>query len=178
MRTWAVYIVLVFIIVACSNTKNSIRQNGDSKIVVIAAVHTPYCGGAAPTPEQERGHVSPLSNESFVIKRGSVNLEGEPVILRVVSNDEGRIEFNLPAGEYVLLNNSKGDSFKRFYEQFKKLEGNSVQYGDEKCYREWYEKPELQFTVVEKNHEFAFTRNTRCFVGANPCMRYTGPLPP
>ena len=32
--------------------------------------------------------------------------------------------------------------------------------------------------TVKGDHEFAFTRNTRCFVGANPCMRYTGPLPP
>jgi len=178
MGKWAVYIVLVFIIVACSNAKNSIRQNGDSNITIIAAVHTPYCGGAYPTPEQERGFITPLANESFVIKRGSVNVENEPVVLRVVSNDEGRIEFTLPAGEYVLLNNSKGETFKRFYEQFKKPEGNSVKYGDEKCYREWYEKPELHFIVTEKKHEFAFTRNTRCFVGANPCMIYDGPLPP
>ena len=181
MKIIRLYIVMSLVLFSCANSPREMTKSAakEIKIELIAQYHKPYCGGAYPSPEQERGSIHPISNETFYIKRGKLNTENEMSLLSFTTDENGKATIWLPAGEYVVIKATQNFPFDKFYQPYQQKENSTTMtYLGEDCYREWYAKPETSFTVAEEQRIIQFTRQTNCFTSENPCARYTGPLPP
>lgn len=53
---------------SCATNKASV-ESSLNPVVLKFQQHTPYCGGAYPTPEQQRGWISPIANQQYAIFR-------------------------------------------------------------------------------------------------------------
>lgn len=171
-------------IASCAQRKEvNVASNAKSpefEVLIVAKVHKPYCGGARPTPEMERGVVEPIQQETFYIKHGDKNSENSRPIASFTTNDEGKAIVLLPAGIYSVIRQEQIVPFDEFYKPYSanRKGEKTVRYKEEPCFREWYETPELTFTVENKNVSFDLLRRTQCFIGTNPCIIFEGPYPP
>ena len=170
-------ILLIFFIINLSCFSLSGAKSDTLKITVTGTVktHHPYCGGASPTPEMERGSFSVVRNTEFhLVKKGDTSRTS---ILKFKTDDKGHFEFEIEAGEYSIFKYDKMLSFDDFYNAYSTPVGSfNVSVGID-CYREWYNKPDYKLNVSkDTNIEIIFYAG--CFTGINPCVNYTGPCPP
>ena len=176
--------VLLVLFASCAQRKvvnTSFRApNQEFEVRIVAQIHKPYCGGARPIPEMERGVFEPIQQETFYIKQRDKNSENSRPIASFTTNDEGKAIVLLPAGVYSVLRQEQIVPFDEFYKPYSanRKGEKTVRYKEEACFREWYETPELTFTVENKNVSLDLLRRTHCFIGANPCAIYEGPYPP
>lgn len=136
-------------------------------------IHHPYCGGASPSPEMEMGYFTPYQNSDFyvVIKEDS----SRTPIAKFTTNEKGYFEVSLIPNKYCIFGSNKMVTFEEFCEQNVGNNGNNVNMGVP-CMEEWYNSPD--FVLNAKNDTtIRIYFYTSCFVGMNPCLMYTGPLP-
>lgn len=189
MKKYSFFIFCFFLLLSCGNRKISANIDEETSVInptgisIQALAHHPYCGGAAPSPEQEKGYVSPMSNKVFFLKKGVVNNETIPVLQKLITDENGLMQIeHLPAGDYCIIQEKKALSFSAFYAAMKVSDDNSTTKNrDEDCFRSWYERPEFSFKVEDTKkitETMSFTIYMRCFTQGNPCIYYMGPLPP
>ncbi len=173
------YIVTIVIIalLQVSMVKFSNRKNCKNKVTVTgsAMLHRPYCGGAYPPPELMYGTDSPIKNaDFFVVKKGDT-LERK-VILKFTTSKEGTFNFKIKTGEYWIFTKDKMQNYTDFYNQnTTNLPNNAVLYQGS-CIRKWYNTPEFELSA-NRDTTFQIIIYSSCFVGINPCLQYTGPMP-
>ena len=146
-----------------------------------AHVHHPYCGGAQPTPEMLKGNLSPMDTV-FILKKKDkylvdyvTNQKARPPL--TILDENGKIEIQLKKGEYhffikdkLMLNNNQ------FIKKYSRNDKWHVFKGND-CLLKWKTTPD-QTINLNKDKDKKIILKSKCFVGLNPCLNYTGPLPP
>lgn len=64
----SIYFMILFVFLSCG-TEKSASNKSVIHVQLLFQQHTPYCGGAYPTPEQQRGWISPIANQQYAIFR-------------------------------------------------------------------------------------------------------------
>ncbi len=165
-------VLLSFTLGAC---KSSTAFSSKKTITVKGVIkhHTPYCGGAYPTPEMEKGITKPFANHSmFVVEKNS---QKRNAVAQFTTDDKGNFSVTLPIGEYDVYGNHKKGSFKDFVS--KNSSGKFLVLKDTECLKKWYNTPEFSINS-QKDTIIEFTYSSRCYSGLNPCLKYIGPMRP
>ncbi len=166
-----ILIAVVFSFGACKS--NSLKSKKTVTVKGIINYHTPYCGGAHPSPEMAKGRTKPFANHTmFVVLKNSQNRE---VLTEFKTDDKGYFSVTLPARAYDVFGNHKKGSFENFVS--KNSGGQFLVLKNEECLKEWYNTPEFSISL-QKDTTIEFTYSSRCYKGLNPCLQYTGPLRP
>ncbi len=182
MNKWLI-IVTATILVSCGHTKelpeeNIIESHQEKGYNVLLNIshHGSYCGGMAPTSEMLAALNYQQANTTFVLIHKSSNTKAN-----VKTDSLGILKLSLVPGEYAIREYFKNCTFEEFIKQQKTAEGEYFQHtGGDECYRNWWEANLLDFeisdtlSILKKD----LSTSTRCFVGNNPCLKYTGPYPP
>lgn len=176
MRYWIV-IAFSSLLAACGLKKSLSSAPAELiPVEIFVSVHQPYCGGAAPTPEMERGQFLPVQNELFVLKKGLVNRPEIPIYKELKTDDSGRCEVQVPAGNYVMIHASKLRSFDDF-KSLHQPKSSYVEYLGDDCLRRAYEAPDF-ILRIQRDTTIRLTQKSACHTGTSPCVRYTGPQAP
>ena len=139
---------------------------------------TQYCGGVAPTWEQqmEYNHPKPYQTKLYV-RKGKENSDKELLFDSVMVDTAGNFHFDLPAGDYTIILPSQRK--KEIINTYLKMANSNLEV-DEKCLNAWWTNGLFQISVVDKNitqldHNFF----NSCFVPLySTCFNYMGPWPP
>lgn len=175
------FILFSTILIASScgtTTKSDVKESDEKTFVVRGTIqtHSPYCGGARPTPEMEEGFDEPVKNADFYIY-SEERPQSAKDMTKVTTDEEGKFTVSLPTGNYSIIQASKLLPLEEFIAQ-KSM--NSEQYvnSSSSCFESWKNSPDFTFNVESEDCSPSFTELKRCFTGANPCIKYTGPYPP
>ncbi|TNE56100.1 MAG: hypothetical protein EP338_00610 [Bacteroidetes bacterium] len=159
-------------LVSCGifRSKNKLAVSGKIEI------HHPYCGGAKPTQEMLKGTMEAYKNTSFLVKTQMNNHKKKGTIARFQTDETGAFSVHLPGpGTYFLIHEDKTLSFADFVSKYKVEKQHQSYVGDEMA-KKAYEQADAQFEVQE-GKDVQIVIRSRCFVGLNPLMKYTGPQP-
>ena len=169
---------------SCAGLKDSVEGavdaadnlwKGETTLTVTFQSHSPYCGGAAPTKEQEAGFTNPLANEVFYVYKDERPASITKMI-RVTSDAEGKFSIDLKKGKYSIIRADKTLPLNEFIAK-KKIDGPHYEYSDDACFETWRTTADFTIDLSSPTEEIATIQRT-CFTGDNPCMQYTGPYPP
>lgn len=184
-------VIPVFIAIAlCSacNTPQPVQAVPLKEVVfknttIQAWKTTQYCGGARPTDEMLASMQTPkrLSDQLCFIRKGDKNAVSNSPVASATTNSDGQINIALEPGTYCLIFPNKVDSaaYKMYLSKFGEATANYSAL-DKKCLDEWFQKPELVFTIVDASVAFKteFTIHQACSWNTVPCVDYKGPFPP
>jgi len=172
MKLLLTYLILGFLTGAPIEEKK-ITHTISGKVTTAGS----YCGGVAPTEEmlQRVQARRPMSGFVIYVKKGTENRLTSPIIDSTYTNSNGEYSFELPKGEYVLIQKNQLD--KAIFETYKTSKWIQV---DTECMKSWWKKGLATIKVENENIDsLNFHFQKRCFVPeAIPCLRYTGPYPP
>lgn len=169
------------ILAACGTKKEDAAENGIPISITINNA-LPHCGGAAPMPDDVWPKVEICMDCSLSVHK--INKDGSrgKQVTTFVHEDGGRVDLKLPKGKYQLWSINKLEDFHRFMELESEPIGIHYEYKDESCFKEWFDRADFSFEVIEKpvgeKSDFSFVYKNRCFIGSHPCMIYSGPYPP
>lgn len=148
---------------------------GKHKLDVTLSSHRPYCGGAAPDPEQEQGSTTPLSGQVFYLYEGERPASVSQMV-KIRTDLEGHFSIDLKTGVYSVISEDKTLSLEEFIAKHKIID-QFYSYAPDSCFEEWRNRPNL-VVDLSSNESRNLTIEEDCFTGNNPCMLYTGPYPP
>lgn len=170
MKTFGTIVVLTALIVGCGLAKKD--EAKQKQVSLKFEKHFPYCGGAVPTPEMEKGTFSPQVNTTFYLVDSASKQQ------KITTNELGIANVLLDNGEYsIYTSNKKELSLEEFV---KKNKPNNELYKIKStdCFEEWYNKVDFTLTVNSEtsNEVVTFTERNRCYTQNNPCVTYEGPI--
>ena len=148
---------------------------GKYTLTVTFQSHRPYCGGAAPTKEQEAGFTDPIANEVFYIYKDDRPASAVNMV-KVTTDAEGKFSIDLENGLYSVIRADKALPLDEFIAK-KKIIDDFYSYSADSCFETWRNTPDFTIELTNAADEVV-TISERCFTGDNPCMKYTGPYPP
>lgn len=176
-----VFTLLLFslTLMGCSISQNTMETKVEKfSIQGRITQSSQYCGGVAPTREQEMEYHTPKPYQTMLyVRKGKVNAENSSIYDSVMTDNEGHFQISLPPGDYVIILPSQRE--KTIVDKYLKMV-NSELHADADCLKKWWENGLFQITVTDKDisaldHHFF----NGCFVPAYiPCFNYTGPYPP
>ena len=167
--------ILASCLIACGSAIKAGPQTG-KRVVGLVEVHKRYCGGARPSPEQERGTFKPMPAATFFVVEGEINPASKSAVARFTTNEEGNFEVHLPVGTYSVMHIDKQLPYQTF-RQKNAATGQHHQDKEEACFEAWYNSADFVLTVRQDTN-VVLTYRSRCHTGTNPCIRYDGPIPP
>ena len=155
-------LTLITFIYGCSSQRQTL----------VFIKHTPYCGGARPTPEMARGTTVMAAKSKFALTK-----KGEKTVEKWITTDtSGTWAGKLNAGNYDVY---RADKFLN--NEVLKLQMNSFiidttnyRFVGEKCLDLWKKEPDYSFTVANSG-SIHIELKGKCFVGFTPCIEYIGP---
>jgi len=162
------YMKLLFLLFIIS----SIYGCSSQRQTLVFIKHTPYCGGARPTPEMARGTVVMASKSKFAVtKKGEKKVEKW-----IITDTSGTWTGKLVAGNYDVYRADKFLSNEELMKQLKTFISDSINYrfNGEKCLELWKKEPDCSFTASLSGSIHVELRG-KCFVGFSPCIEYIGP---
>ena len=187
-----VYLFSLSFLFACGNSKEVSKvpisdaiildtvkadpKKSESNVEITISYYSPYCGGAAPTPEILEQQNMLQSNSSFLL----VDLKTDS-IKTVQTNEVGILYLNLKEGHYGIRKHFKNCSFEDFQKQNPEPTGSYyVADQSDNCYLNWWKSNLLEFAIEKEDSVHTFSAQIReaCFTGINPCIMYNGPWPP
>lgn len=137
-----------------------------------AYVHVPYCGGAKPTPEMEKGRLDPMDTvfvtRSFLKKQKTI---------QVPLDINGCTHIKLRKGKYSLFHKHKLLSVEEFNKLYRPANNKWYSYKGDSCLFKYMSNSDAEFEVLKKT-ELKVIVKSRCYTGINPCIDYSGPLRP
>lgn len=140
------------------------------KQTLVFIKHTPYCGGAKPTPEMAKGTVVMASKSKFALTK-----KGDRKIIKwIVTDTSGTWKGNLKPGSYDIYRAEKFLSNQELMVQFKLVDSEFYKFNGEKCLETWKSQPDFTFEA-NNTGSIHIELKGKCFVGFSPCMDYTGP---
>lgn len=148
---------------------------GKHTLSVTFNMHRPYCGGAAPSPEQEMGFTEPIANQVYYIYKDE-RPKSVTKMVKVTTDEQGKFSIDLEEGVYSIIHGDKGLPLDEFIEK-KKIIASYYNYSDNDCFEKWRTTPDFTINLVKTTDETVVI-SSRCFTGDNPCMDYIGPYPP
>lgn len=170
---------IVLMSVACgtgkNNTTEDVSTDDKASVMLKLSARKPYCGGAAPTPEQQNGFSEAIAEKSYYVFEGEFTADKEKVT-EFTTNSQGVAELKLDAGTYTVVDAKKLLSLEEFIEA-NTIDNPNYQNRENTCFELWKAKPD--FTIeVQNDTLIMLTERHNCYTGANPCINYTGPYPP
>ncbi|CAN0085990.1 unnamed protein product, partial [Chrysoparadoxa australica] len=96
---------------------------------------------------------------------------------KLTSDESGKATYRLKNGTYMLYIEAKEMPFTEFMKDNSPERSKYYSYGDEACFKKWYESPDLTFEVKSDTTILMNYRNN-CFTNRHPCLNYDGPYPP
>lgn len=169
--------VCISLLSTCLKTKEKTQDKSLITFQVNIFEHQPYCGGALPSKEQEKGSYLVLQDNAFLIKRGIINNDSIPIIKEIVTDQNGMFETKLPSGTYCLIFPAKHQSFNKFYE-IESKESPHLKAGSRSCFEKWWRSPDAFLHITDTTKYVKAIIKSKCNTGFNPCMVYTGPKRP
>ncbi len=180
------YLFTLLVLFGAVTSCSSIKNKSEEKLYPVTLsffIHTPYCGGAYPGPEQQKGYTNPMNLYEFALYEAAEQFgfhqHTNKLIQKFKVDSKGEILLNLAPGNYYVVLADKALPFKTFYTKNDIGDGVTNNSSDEACFLQWYRTPDFRFTVIrapEQKHSRTF--NAFCYNGLNPCVYYIGPLPP
>jgi len=155
-------LTLIAIIYGCSSQRQTL----------VFIRHTPYCGGAKPTPEMARGSVVMASKAKFALtKKGERKVEKW-----IVTDTSGTWTGKLNEGNYDVYRADKFLSNEELMLQINigVIANENFRFNGEKCLELWKKEPDYSFTVSNSGSIHVELKG-KCFVGFTPCIEYVGP---
>lgn len=142
------------------------------KIVMVES----YCGGAAPSREmlQEISKPKPCLDKYFFLKKGDANSAKNPVIDVIKVDSTGSFSFQLKQGSYCVLQDFQTKPLQ--LENFKNA--NNFEYSGDECMRKYWADCYQTIQLNQDINNLIITVYKKCFGDGNPCLIYTGPMPP
>lgn len=137
----------------------------------------PHCGGMAPRPGDVYPKKEPFAQQNWLIYSTNEDGTRNRVVGDVKSDNEGKVEYRLQPGKYQLMWPTKALKFEDFKKKESQDLGDHYEYGNEECFREWYNKADKVFEVVGDT-KVILNYSHRCYTGRHPCLKYTGPFAP
>ncbi len=176
------FLCLILLLYCSCKSANKIKAGGVVPVIVQVTTTSSYCGGARPPEELETELATPKPYPAIEIfvRQGETNDLNNPILLSGVSDEFGKIRFDLPPGKYSLVTRDKSDKSK-FEELLKTYSLESEQWSsiDRTCLTEWLNTPDLVMNVEPGGiQESSINIHIPCFWGAVPCANYKGPFPP
>lgn len=178
---WRILILGSLLCFSCKNGKETTadgKQPDENNIHIWVSSTRKICGGARPTPDEEKDARTPKSfaNKTLYLKRGTVNHFDNPVIDSLTSNSEGYINIRLKPGNYILVDENKKN--KAAYDAYIAKYKNSMYHSpvDEVCYKKHFEQADLAFSAPTDSTLY-LNYHKRCSWDAR-CTNYSGPYPP
>lgn len=139
-------------------------------------IHTPYCGGAKPTPEVEKGTLSPYANQLFYVKTVMNNDKGKLTVTTFKTDENGLFSFKVKKGNYVILHEDKVLTFDAYKGKFSTTTERFLKYVGDEAAKQIYESADFALEANESKL-MNFKYQSRCFSLMNPLLKYVGPLP-
>lgn len=164
----------------CKTTKETVSTESPLyKVTGSIYVTSDYCGGARPTEEMldKLKTPKPYVGKKIYIRKGVVNTVDSPILYALVTDDEGKFTAQLPAGNYVIIdeyriNNGFTDSL--FANTLQNIRTN-----DPACIKQWFNDGLAKFKVDKADQTLPqLNIHQQCFrPDGVPCLMYTGELP-
>lgn len=163
-------ILLVLFCSASFKPKNKLQIEGQ------IIIHHPYCGGAQPTKEMEKGIDEPFANATFYVKSKLNNARYKKTVAVIKTDAEGKFQFRVKKpGTYYIVGAGKVQSLSGFIKQYNKPSEFLKYIGDEQA-AVLYKQADAQIDIQSDNKSNIVIQ-AKCFSGINPLLVYTGPLP-
>ena len=183
------YLYILFALLflsSCGTKKNATSESEDGtkleshKVSMLIQYRKPYCGGARPSPEMEKGTLHPMANKEFFIKASASNHDSIPVFEYFKTDKDGRAEVYLPDNFYSIFQKRKDYTFEEFKKaELKRYEGKDLEYtGDDSCLKLFWSSPDGFFSNIGESVSHEFEVRSTCYSDFNFCMKFTGPYPP
>ena len=137
-----------------------------------------YCGGIAPSREEEQElHTPKPYHTKLYIRTGKKNSTKNPIIDSTVTDNNGRFEFALTPGDYVIIMPYQKD--KKILTTLHKMKSKEMRVND-LCLKAWWNGGLFKVTVRDSSiNNLNYNFHNRCFVPYPfPCIDYNGPMPP
>ncbi|WP_258542629.1 hypothetical protein [Parvicella tangerina] len=145
--------------------------NKDYNVQIKITEYIPYCGGAAPGPDQLNNSVSYTGK--LIVTNLSDDTQTE------LLPNAGVYQIQLRPGAYTIKEAYKNLPFTEFMAQNQRS-GMYYMDGTEECYKKWWQSNLFEFEVTDIDTliNLETSIGSSCFTGTNPCLQYTGPYPP
>ena len=162
-----VFFMSVYFIASCQSY--NIELHGD--------IYKPYCGGARPTEEQEKGVVIAASNRVYDVFDYLHN--PDKVLKKIELDSNGNCFGEFKVGYYALKQVEKSWSIETLKKYYSVNDTINYRYAGDKKITLWKEQLDYVFEVKKETpkNAYNFILKERCFVGLNPCFEYIGPKP-
>ncbi len=173
------HFILLFGFFSACGVVSKEANMGDNlkKVAIHATVHKPYCGGAKPSPDVAAGYYESMKFEKFKLFKGENFSSGMQELQDVDLDEGGNITLMLAPGSYFLMRADKLLTLDEFISMNGPFEEKNFEMMDKSCFQNWKNTPDLVFKVV--NDTLIEHRvKGKCWVGTNPCLKYTGPPAP
>ena len=180
MSVHTILLFFGFFLGSCATLKTEKKEEAKQEnysVQLAVQTHTPYCGGAYPTPEMAKGSYGPQSNQKYLLIKGSSYSSNADVYQSIQLDGQGAAQLSLPVGDYLLVHPDKKLSYDAFLKKHQPSHPNEKNSRGDACFEKWYNSPDFIFHVASDT-TFSFTQSASCFTGTNPCLIYTGPYPP
>jgi hypothetical protein len=178
---FAVILSSVIVFGSCANSQQLEEEtitNHTFKVCGTITSSSSYCGGAAPSFEEEEYYrrERPYTCWLYVRKGGSNNLN-KPIIDSTCTDSQGFFMFHLPPGDYTIITSEQRDP--KTIERIINVQSNDLLV-DEGCVRQWFNYGLFKVSITDSDiHDLNHNFHSRCFVPYSiPCIHYTGPYPP
>jgi len=190
-----ILVIFLFVGISCKTKKTvptdenatSGKETNESSLEKLFSVSgfvthsNSYCGGARPSDAMlnEITTPKPLANVTYYVRKGTMNNVNEKVVLSFTTDSLGKFEFQLPVGDYIIIEQNRLDStyIKSVYKKFEKP-SESYSPVDMKCLNKWLSESLFQFKVEsDKIENITWDIHKACFT-SDPCTHYNGPYPP
>lgn len=150
------------------------------KTTLSLSVRTPYCGGAKPTPEMAAGTTRSFGNQRLIIqyqKTNEVN-SGKWNSMEITVDSNGNWKGKIPKKSNIRI--FLADQFLSLSElksKYSLLDTKRYTLKDDDAIELWKSNPIFEKSAKELKKSLQIELLEACFVGLNPCYRYSGPKP-
>jgi hypothetical protein len=166
---------LLFACATASKGTNTVTPDEEITVNFLVQTNFIHCGGAPPPRGGFAREFNPLGENVFYLKNGTTIDHNWENALKISTDESGLDTLKLKPGAYILVHEDKLLSFEAFREK-KRNKSTYFEESNNDCFTQWHNTPDYMFTV-KSDTNMVITLKQKCFVGFNPCLKYTGPLP-
>jgi hypothetical protein len=167
--------ILFACVTASKGSKSNINLSEKLNVNILMQTNFLHCGGAPPPRGGFPNQFNPLGEQIFYIKSGTTIDHNWQEAIKLSTDENGLDTLQLNAGSYILVHEDKLLSFDAFREK-KRNKSTYFEESSTDCFTLWHNTPDFIFNVSADTN-LVITLKQKCFVGSNPCLKYTGPLP-
>lgn len=171
MKQYLPALLATLVIVSCIGCTLFRGKRSAEKIEVKGTILqiSDYCGGAAPSEEQQNPRPLPRANAKLYVRASSSN-DGSRIIDSILSGSDGKFTVSLTPGTYCLIEKPKTEKYAV------PVDTKYVTF-DTACHRKLYQQCDFVLEVKQGMKQPEIVLRHYC-MWRRPCEAYNGPLPP